>query len=615
MRRYLLVLAAAGVLSACGSGGSSTGSNSAAASNAEVSLDGCQADVSASTCALAPLAELLSPEQLQACTDNGLQALTCPLSQLAQPLAGNDPMGLARGLAGVLGGVGNCNNSDDPTACGQALENAVAGVAVATGLLPLSSARDDKTPCALPAGNPDPVNDSLQWQLRDLRNVQCSTQRLNDMAANPAFATQFVTDSPATLADTLGLLLSDPLRPVISLGQLVPGARNADPYRIPQDWQSAGRGRTQTVTFVASDGAHLRGRLFLPGSSIAPPYPGIVITPGSIQAYKEMYYWAAEGLAEAGYMVLIYDVQGQGQSEVFPHDPNGDIACGSHGCQGVPFQQSYNFFQGTRDAHAFLMSTPSAPYGDAVPAADQGNANAAGTNAFNPAWADLNRHRIGIAGHSLGASAVSVVGQELACDLATPVQERDGCVSGIVAWDALSAIDEDKAGKPVLAIRAPALSLTAEYFLNPSPATPNSPPDPEEKLDAYKQMKATGVDSMRVGLRSSTHLEFTYIPLILPASRYGERVAMYYTLAWFDRYVRGERSADQRLTAKFFDGSADASSIGAGLYDLQTGKNQPYTIAGNCVADRVSIYQRSAYFLEGGGANVEDMRARGCDQQ
>ena len=40
---------------------------------------------------------------------------------------------------------------------------------------------------------------------------------------------------------------------------------------------------------------------------------------------------------------------------------------------------------------------------------------------------------------------------------------------------------------------------------------------------------------MQVAQREATHLEYSYVPYILPASRLGERVAFYYTLAWFDR--------------------------------------------------------------------------------
>jgi hypothetical protein len=196
------------------------------------------------------------------------------------------------------------------------------------------------------------------------------------------------------------------------------------------------------------------------------------------------------------------------------------------------------------------------------------------------------------------------------------VPQRDGCVAAIVGWDALSAIAENDQGEPVVPLRAPALSLTAEYFFNPTPANPQDPPDYDGGLAAYEQLKGAGVDAMRVALRSSTHLEWTYVPYILPASRYGERMSMHYTLAWMDRYVKGEQGALDRLTATHLGGSADASSIGAGTYDPLADANVPYRVAGDCVADRVSFYYRSAYFLsaqgEGGTRNVEDLRNRGC---
>ena len=44
------------------------------------------------------------------------------------------------------------------------------------------------------------------------------------------------------------------------------------------------------------------------------PYPGVVITTGSVQGSERMYWWLAQDLAERGYVVLTYDVQGQGTS-------------------------------------------------------------------------------------------------------------------------------------------------------------------------------------------------------------------------------------------------------------------------------------------------------------
>jgi hypothetical protein len=209
----------------------------------------------------------------------------------------------------------------------------------------------------------------------------------------------------------------------------------------------------------------------------------------------------------------------------------------------------------------------------------------------NPVRGDVDASRIGIAGHSLGASAVSETGQ------------RDARVKAIVAWDNLAP-----ANAP---FHAPALGINSEYFFNPTTMT--APPDPHAHDEAFTQLAAAGVDSMQIALRSSMHLEYSYVPYILPASRLGERVAFYYTLAWFDYYLRGSPDAYQRLVARTFDASADASAIGAGTYDPSVG-NVPSTIAGLPVADRLSFYYLSEYALtapDGTSATCADLR-HGC---
>ncbi|MGH8458139.1 MAG: thrombospondin type 3 repeat-containing protein, partial [Nevskiales bacterium] len=459
--------------------------------------------------------------------------------------------------------------------------------------LPITGPEAGDTACDQPAGNPAPA--TLEWQQRDLMNMVCSAQRLSDQYANPDFHLALsARGSPRTYTYNLAEQASDPTRPRATLGQWIPGGRSTDPYRVDEDWEFVGRGRVDHISFIAESGARLVGRVFRPPSTVPGPYPLIVITTGSIQGYQEMYNWAAEGLAEAGYLVLSYDVQGQGRSETLPHDSGG---APSDSGQGVPFQQAYNFVQGTKDALRWALSSASSPY--IAP-----SANTAGTEHYNPFSAEVDRSAIGLAGHSLGASAVSQVAQEQACEPSLPRALRDGCVSAVVGWDALSA----PAGIP---LKAPGLSLTAEYFFNPTPT--NSPPPADSGMGAFNALKGAGIDSMRVSLRSSTHLEWTYIPLILPASRYGERVSMHYTLAWFDRYVRDQAAATQRLTATHFDTSADASSIGAGTYDPVSGNNVPYRINGRCVANHVSIYNRSAYWLNGGAREAVNLRARGCE--
>src|SRR5439155_88348 len=83
--------------------------------------------------------------------------------------------------------------------------------------------------------------------------------------------------------------------------------------------------------------------------------------------------------------------------------------------------------------------------------------------------------------------------------------------------------------------------------------------------------------------RAATHLDFTQFSPT-PGSRYGAIVSLYYTLGWFDRYLRGRPDALGRLTATRFDASADVHSISGGRFDPQTGQNVPARIAGQPVA-------------------------------
>jgi hypothetical protein len=101
----------------------------------------------------------------------------------------------------------------------------------------------------------------------------------------------------------------------------------------------------------------------------------------------------------------------------------------------------------------------------------------------------------------------------------------------------------------------------------------------------------------------------------LLCSRYGQRVYAYYTLAWFDRYLKGPddqrigRDALARLTATTFDGSADVSAIDMGTFVPGVG-NRPVTIDGLSVVDRLSFYRASGWWLGKGRAfQCEDMRA------
>jgi dienelactone hydrolase len=449
-----------------------------------------------------------------------------------------------------------------------------------------------------PPGAEEPEPGTPAYLQREAANAAYALGRQRDQLTNPEFAAAFTASTVQTYPEGVARQLRQPLSPIVSLGQVVPGGRAADPFRTT--WAEDGRGTRTPISFQNRYGATIRGSLWAPplpftdpvtGRSGSGPLPTVVITTGSIQGFQEMYLWAAQGLAEAGYLVLTTDVQGQGSSDTFPE--GGVLGCAALGlagadgdaCPGVPSQQRANFVEGTEDALDWLLS------------------------ARNPLRALVDTERLGLAGHSLGASAVTEVGNRT-----VPVPARPELrIRAVVGWD-------DAQLPADLEPRVPTMGQAAESFF--TPPLHASPPDPDAQLDTHDRFVAAGVPSHHVTLRGSTHLEWTYIPALLPASSAGERVAMHLTLAWFDRFLKGARQpgapvaevraqradALERLTADRFDGSSDRSAIGTGPYVLPHG-NTPVTIGGDEVAAHLSFHRRSAYAVD--GRVCEDVRA-GC---
>jgi len=420
--------------------------------------------------------------------------------------------------------------------------------------------------CTGPAGDPAPATPA--WYQRENDNAWCGEQRFRDTTTNPAFA--------AAKAQLDARLVTD-----------VP----EDPFRDPVLWGGV-RFRYQHVSFKSPSGQTLPGYLFRPCDASChnvpaglrrykPRYPGVVIVHGGA-ANQEMYFWGAEGLAEAGYMVLTFQI------------PEPDNA------------QSDFHYPDTKAALDYFLSRPGSP-----------------THAgeVNPRWTELDRRHIGLAGHSAGGVAVSRLGQE------------DRRVSAIVSWDRAQSSTMPQG----LHIRTPALFLVADYLCQQVPVcvpqpfcklqdchAPQSftaPPDPlgpGNKDEDFRRVSGAGVDSMKITLRAATHLDFTQFS---PGtgSRYGAAVAFYYTLAWFDRYLRGAQPGERalagvalrRLIATRFDRSADIHNVSGGTYNAATNRNVPAFIGGQPVRDRLSFEFRSAYFFAGGRYRCASMRA-GC---
>ena len=327
------------------------------------------------------------------------------------------------------------------------------------------------------------------------------------------------------------------------------------------DWRAKGYGIVQPVVYTARDGATISGRVWATRSGPA-KRPGIVITNGSVQADEQLYWFAAQVLAKAGYVVMTWDPQGQGQSDTMGESPDQN--------EGVPAQTDGRpFYDGTTDALDFFLSTPDKPFSPRK-SCTSGTSHApkqdrrvrAGLNtAFNPFHALIDTSRIGIAGHSFGAAGVSYIGQ------------KDPRVKAIVAWDNLGATVANDGGRtgaqPCPAdpsertpttITKPALGMSADYFIPPTPNT--NDPDPLGKSTQSLKYSDAKVDTGELVIRGGTHFDFDWIPNDgFPATLRGADMITWYTTAWFDKYVKGDATADQRLLTDRWRRDTDEGAI------------------------------------------------------
>ena len=231
----------------------------------------------------------------------------------------------------------------------------------------------------------DPQPGSLEYIQRDNQNIADAYGRNTDQQlGNPAYMTALQAEHNEVWLNQLAQQAATPNRLAITPGNVFPGWNGGNPLR--RGWNGS-RGLSVPVAYTNRYGALIRGTVFAPlpgardpytGRRLRRPYPGVVITTGSIQGSERMYWWLAQDLAERGYLVMTYDVQGQGTSETLPHEndqvnavpfcnPFAEPAAGEQfGCPGVPAQQDSNFVYGTQDALSFFLSTPAGRTGTAA---------------------------------------------------------------------------------------------------------------------------------------------------------------------------------------------------------------------------------------------------------
>jgi dienelactone hydrolase len=410
----------------------------------------------------------------------------------------------------------------------------------------------------------NPVSGSAAWNAADLNNQQCAAEGLRILQQSPAVAAAKTANADAG-----------------------DGAFVGDPFRAPNRWAGK-RGRYQRITYTDHDGNTWPAALFGPRDAGAGPYPGVLLVCHACFPLPQttenvgLWYWAAEALAEAGYVVLYATVGGNSVSR-------------------------------TIDATDFLAATPAAP---------------TSRGEFNPWYRELDRSRLAIVGHS-GAAGVAL-----------DVGNTDPRYKAIVAWDPAASF-----AFTGVTPRVPTMIQVADYTLSQGPVPRAQKPTlaPGSKYTLFDTIRAAGVDVMQIAPRASTHLDWTHFAAANPFGPsidhgvYGEMVATYYTLAWLDRYVAplgvpsgnagrqaraAAKQALRRLTASGtdrFDRSADAHSIGSGFFDAGKAKkarnpeagNVPITIGGLPIRNLLSFQYASRYSLNGGALHCEDMRA-GC---
>lgn len=430
---------------------------------------------------------------------------------------------------------------------------------------------------------------SLEWTTCELGNWQ-RTLEANTEQLNPAFVARWLQQDSDNLQAMLNRAVEDPswlLLPTQGNTVATPlcgagiGPCGGDPFRYPgvdgPDGNTFYEQEAEVVPVVYYDEgcARISGQVWRPRSLTAGQRaPLVIIKNGSVQAGESLYWWMAQTLVRAGYVVLTNDPRGQGKS---------DLATPNLGEQGGNVNISV-FYDGLVNDIDFMLSDPTTTYPHEQQCAGTYPTE---TASYNPFHEYVDTSRLGVAGHSAGALAVSVV-QAYGAEGAEPwpgLLSAENPVDVVVAWDALGSAEyplsanatslplppalvgnllqllEDQPYPDVVANK-PALSFTSEYGFTPVPLLVD--PDREGHKHAFKDWQAADIPVAAIAIAGVTHLDFSLGP-VLPATSWCAEVVNNqcvggwarpmieeYSLAWFDRWLKvegepGYADADSRL--------------------------------------------------------------------
>ena len=426
---------------------------------------------------------------------------------------------------------------------------------------------------------PAPSRASPEYVQRDIQNMADAYGRnTQQQLGNPAYMTALQTEHNEVWLNQLAQQAATPTRLAITPGQRLPGLERRQPAapRLGGHARAARAGRVHEPLRRAASAAACSRRCRARATrtrrgACRRPYPGVVITTGSIQGSERMYWWLAQDLAERGYVVLTYDVQGQGTSETLPHE-NDQV-------NALPF---CNPFAEPHDGESVRLPGRARAAGlelrlrhagrarllpvDAAEALPEPQRRRHAGERLQPALARCSTAardrrtatpgrttRVAIIGHSLGASAVSYV-----------QGDRQARADGRRARQA--ARRRRRAGFPAATSSrsCPALAVQSEYGFKVQPywlqhgssiAPQPGPPDrgarpaarAEDRLRrAGARRASTRCSSCRAPRRTSSSPTSRFV---LPASRYGQALTSVYVQRWLERYLKHRRSRPARARA------------------------------------------------------------------
>jgi dienelactone hydrolase len=234
------------------------------------------------------------------------------------------------------------------------------------------------------------------------------------------------------------------------------------------------------VRFASADGAvELYGEILLPQRGAAPArtgaYPVIVALEG-LQGNIGMYRWWHVLFADAGYLVFAFDFTGQGRSGGSDGDTEATRVAD------------------TSRALDYLLDE-------------------------SPVRRFIDRRRIGLVGHSMGAITV------------LEAQDRDERFHAAVAAAPISEDSSDFTHSDI-----PIMIQTGDHD---GPIAPIPFVNPQVVRPVYDKLEA---DKALIVAEAASHAQHTNYPIV-PTPTWSREIAGIYSLAWMDYHLRGDADA------------------------------------------------------------------------